>query len=171
MSEHDVISAADMIMNVFGNIERQEIEQSNKILKTWRIVIESINNQNAAKLSAHSRIIDLKNEILLVEVDHPGWIQLMQIYQKYILNGLRRYIPDLKISSLAFRMRGSETKLADVNYAKEKEKKALEARLNAEEEALKKHGFSENSKTEKPLPDKLQNLFDRLKDDMLTKNK
>ena len=171
MSESNILSAADMIMNVFGNIERKDLENSNKILKVWRTVIESINNQNAKKLSAHSRIIDLKNEILLVEVDHPGWIQLLQIYQKYILTGIHRNIPDLKISSLAFRLRGTENKLVDIDYAKKMERKSLEERLLNEEAALEKQGFGNVSKPEKPLPENLQNLFDRLKQDMLTKNK
>ena len=41
----------------------------------WKKVLQSING-DGEKLAAHSRIVDLKNNLLYIETDHPGWIQL-----------------------------------------------------------------------------------------------
>ena len=52
----------------------------------------------------HSRIIDLKNGILWVEVDHPGWMQVLQLQQARILRQVRRQYPQLKIRGLSCRV-------------------------------------------------------------------
>jgi len=55
-------------------------------------------------LAAHSRPVDVRNGIVFIEADHPGWIQLLQIDQDRILETIRRSFPALGISGIAFRM-------------------------------------------------------------------
>ena len=45
------LSAQEMIMTAFTNIERAEVEKNNKLLKTWRVTLESIRS-NAKNGSA-----------------------------------------------------------------------------------------------------------------------
>ena len=66
-------------------------------------------------MAAHSKVSDLKNGILLIEVDHSGWIQMIKTYQKYIMNGLKNKIPELKINALAFKLSGTDIKLAQIS--------------------------------------------------------
>ena len=186
--EDNLISAQEMIMTAFTNIERAEVEKNNKLLKTWRVTLESIrsnakNGENlGANLYAHSRVIDLKNGILLVEADHPAWIQTLRIYQKYILIGLKRGVPDIKISSLAFRLRGSNAELHE-KINEEKTREDLKQRLEREDEALRKYdennrqknaesavNSSDSGKTveRKEMPENLRKILERLKEDMLT---
>ena len=54
--------------------------------------------------AVHSRIRNLDRGLLLVEVDHPGWIQLLQTKQAGLLLALQRRYPDLDIRSIAFRL-------------------------------------------------------------------
>jgi len=183
MSEDNFISAQEMIMTAYANIERVEYEKNNKLLKSWSYIIKSIksngiNGENLGlNLYSHSRIIDLKNEILLIEADHPGWIQTLRLYQKYILTGLKRGVPELKINSLAFRMKGTDVKLHEA-LSEEKIKEEIKTRIESEENIIKdfdnknkiiqKYESEENSGEKKKLPENLQKILDRLKSDMLT---
>ncbi|MFP3040517.1 DUF721 domain-containing protein [Treponema primitia] len=56
------------------------------------------------KLAAHSRIRELEHSVLLVEADHPGWIQILQTKEKNLLDALRRRFPDQNITGISFRL-------------------------------------------------------------------
>jgi predicted nucleic acid-binding Zn ribbon protein len=55
-------------------------------------------------LAAHSRIRELEHSVLLVEADHPGWIQILQTKEKNLLDALRRRFPDRHITGISFRL-------------------------------------------------------------------
>jgi hypothetical protein len=55
-------------------------------------------------LAAHSRPVDVRNGIVFVEAEHPGWIQLLQMNQHRILETIRSAFPELGISGIAFRL-------------------------------------------------------------------
>lgn len=178
-NETDILNASQMITQVFKNISPVDLQNGNKLINSWRQTVESI-SRNGAKLAAHSRVVDLKNGILLVEADHSGWIQMLQLHQKYILTGLRRLNKSLKIDSLAFRLAGSGAQLADgVKLNQERERARLQKQFEKEEEALKKAGFDKslnqqdaqnqpNTQNAPKLPPELQNLFDKFKSEILT---
>ncbi|WP_407429527.1 DciA family protein, partial [Treponema sp.] len=162
---------------------KAELEKNNKLLKSWKYVITSIKsnaingNNLGENLYSHSRVIDLKNEILLIESDHPGWIQTMKLYQKYILNGLKRGVPEVKISSLAFRLRGTNVQLHN-QISEEKVRDEMKSKIENEDEIIRKFDEANgiNKKAEilsekKEMPENLQKILDRLKADMLTNDK
>ena len=168
-----IISCADMITQAFSGIERTDIEQTNQTLNAWKKTVSGIRGCGA-NLAAHSRIIDLKNGILLVETDHPGWIQLFQMNKSYILRGLKQLCPELSISTIAFRLKGSDAALSS-GYSEsdmKKERQHLENVISDEEEKLSELGFNDkkekNYKKAEELPQELQDLFKRLKESLLT---
>ncbi|GHV62737.1 hypothetical protein AGMMS49587_10480 [Spirochaetia bacterium] len=50
----------------------------------------------------HSRIRELERCVLLVEADHPGWVQLLQTKQHKLLSDAQRRFPDLTITGISF---------------------------------------------------------------------
>jgi predicted nucleic acid-binding Zn ribbon protein len=54
--------------------------------------------------AVHSRIRELERGVLLVEADHPGWIQILQTKQAALLSAVQRRYPDLDIKAIAFRL-------------------------------------------------------------------
>ena len=54
--------------------------------------------------AVHSRIRELEHEVLVVEADHPGWIQILQTRQAELLKTVRRKYPELNIRAIAFRL-------------------------------------------------------------------
>ena len=177
MSDENLISAQEMIMTAFTNIERAQIEQNNALLKSWKFTVQSIksnakNGENLGmNLYSHSRVVDLKNEILLVECDHPGWIQTLRLYQTYILTGLKRGVPEAKISSLAFKLRGTNAELHP-QISDEKLKQELQEKLDKEEKVLnefdKTAAPTAKASSPKPeMPENLRAILDKLKNDMM----
>ena len=91
MSE-EIVSFSQIISNAFDSIKIENAKNSVNIYDEWkkilsRIKTNSSNPNEGLNMAGHSRVIDLKNGILLIEADHPGWISLIQFHKKYILNG------------------------------------------------------------------------------------
>jgi predicted nucleic acid-binding Zn ribbon protein len=55
-------------------------------------------------LSRHTRLVDVQNGILLVEVDHPGWLQMLQLRQAGLLEAARRAAPQASVEGIKARV-------------------------------------------------------------------
>jgi predicted nucleic acid-binding Zn ribbon protein len=55
-------------------------------------------------LGAHSKLLDVHDGFLQVEVDHPGWIQMGQIRKGALLEEARRAAPGARIEGIRFRL-------------------------------------------------------------------
>ena len=67
----------------------------------WMNLLE---NCNLSQGVSHSRIVELEKTVLLIEADHPGWIQLLQTKQKELLNAVRRRFPEITFTGISFRL-------------------------------------------------------------------
>lgn len=103
--------------NILGDLIDQimpAVSASNSVSTAWYDTVSSIrsfNNDDTQKvqlgtqLADHSTVIDLKNGVLIVETDHPGRLQLLQMHKRYILEGLRRKVPDLEIKNISYKIK------------------------------------------------------------------
>jgi len=55
-------------------------------------------------IASHARTVDIKKGALVVEVDHPGWMQLRQLKQAEILKTIERRYPELRIRYIHMRL-------------------------------------------------------------------
>lgn len=170
----EFMSGAQMITRVFNNISSQDIEKSSKIQQAWQTTVSKISG-NGEKLAAHSSIVDLKNGILLVESDHPGWNQMLQMHKKFILTGLNRLSGGVKIESLAFRVKGSDASLTNSDEVARRAVEKYAQKIEAEQKKLEELGYAnkkaaaggdevqgqENGADQ--LPPELNAIFERLK--------
>jgi len=91
------------------------------------------------RLASNTRVLDLKKGVLIIESDHPGWIQYLKFYQNFIIKGLKMENPEIKINSLAFRLKGKEEKEMDVyEQALKKARAEMEERFRKNEEEARK---------------------------------
>ena len=124
-------------------------------------------------LYEHSNVIEIKNNILLIEADHPGWIQMFHMNKKYILNGLKMFVPELNIVSLAFRLKGSNATLTNVRYDAEFKKESSKMKENLEKDEKKISEFDKNrKKTESissSLPNELLSKFKEMENTALSR--
>ena len=171
-----IISAADIMMQV-ANIGTSE---ANEICSVWKKVVSGVHSLKhdaedsekrmplGERLAGNTRVIDLKNGVLLVETDHPGWIQYLRMYQKFILNGLKMNLPELKITSLAFRVTGEKVSLSET-YEQQLSKSRREQAAFFEKQEKELAKFDKKIESPKSeLPPELLAKFDSIRKSMLT---
>lgn len=175
MQDSEIIDSTELVTRFINSVNRASLEAGNQMIQAWRAIIESIrpNSKNAANfginLASHSRIVDFKNGIILVEADHSSWLQMLQLHKKYILSSLQKRFPELRISTLAFKLHGTD---AGISISYEDSVKASMARrderLDAENKILEEQGFTKTQDDEKvpELPPELKALFDDIRKKM-----
>ena len=173
---NQIISAADMMLQA-ANIGTSD---ANEICSVWKKVVSGVRSMKhesedsdkrmplGERLAGNTRVIDLKNGVLLVETDHPGWIQYLRMYQKFILNGIRMNLPSLKITSLAFRVAGEKVNLSEA-YEQQlsKSRRELAAKIETQEKELEKYSKTSPTRSSE-LPPELLAKFDSIRQSMLT---
>ena len=182
----EVQAFSHIVNDVFNAVHLDSAGNARKILSAWEKVLLSIkpyktseetyNPNEGQNLVSHSRVVDLKHGVLLVEADHPGWIAMLQMYKKYILRGMQMYAPDLDIRTLAFRVKGKRANLYAVGESsapsQEVQRKDLTRKLEKEEHLLEnslvKKDNVQKAGQKKPLPPEIACIFEDLKKSMLT---
>lgn len=98
MDDSGIKKASELLKSVFGDVEIvKKAGRQHELLKAWtRLAGE--------RLASHARIIDLRDTCLEVETDHPGWIQLLRMREKRILEGLRSLFPEIAIKNMSIRI-------------------------------------------------------------------
>jgi predicted nucleic acid-binding Zn ribbon protein len=60
-------------------------------------------------LADHVRLIDVHNNTLIVEVDHPGWLQMLRLRQDALLEAARKAVPSLSVEGIRARLGGRDS--------------------------------------------------------------
>lgn len=186
MNNNEIMSFSEII----GKYRTEDFERADKISTVWKKVVSNIRSNRyesedsetrmpiGERLANNTRVIDLKNGVLLVEADHSGWIQYLRTYQKFIIKGLQMTVPELKIQSLAFRMRGTDISLKDTYEEQlKKSQKEMELKIDKQEKEAEKffNKSADNVGTDKrfdtTLPPELLAKFDSIRESMLTNSK
>ena len=95
--------AGDILAAFFDKETLQKAEQMGELFspKVWSDLLDSC---NLSRGMSHSRIADLEKTVLLIEADHPGWIQLLQTKQRELLSAAHRRFPELTFTGISFRL-------------------------------------------------------------------
>jgi predicted nucleic acid-binding Zn ribbon protein len=63
-------------------------------------------------LGSRSRVVEVEDGVIVVEVDHPGWLQMLQLKKRTLLEAARKAVPGGRIEDLRGRMGGREGRAA-----------------------------------------------------------
>ncbi len=63
------------------------------------------------RFASHSHVVDIDKGLLIVEAEHPGWIQLLQMRQSKILEDAVRRYPELGLRGIAFKLASQAEKV------------------------------------------------------------
>jgi len=63
----------------------------------WKTVV-------GGSLADHCRLAEVDDGILIVEVDHPGWMQMLALQKMSVLEAARRAAPGARIEGLRSRI-------------------------------------------------------------------
>ncbi len=78
--------------------ERNNIQDTQgyvDFFQSWQQVV-------GVDLAAHSDAVDIRNHALIVEVDHPGWMQKLHMQRERVLKTLQQRYPNLEIRNIHF---------------------------------------------------------------------
>ena len=109
-------TAGDILSTIFDERFVKKAQGYSKLFDSWADITAK---NGIAAVAAHSRIKDLDRGILLVEMDHPGWKQILQTKQSKLLNDFCRRFPELDISGISLMLGRSEEGQSDEQGAEE----------------------------------------------------
>lgn len=180
----EVFSIGQLINKTFANISVEDVNNAGKRIDSWKKVLLKIssnrNPNEGQNLADHSKVIDFKNGTLLVEADHPGWIELLQLHKKFILNGLRMNKAYGDIQNIVFRLKGKKADIYDFDAARKSDedvRRMIEKNIQDQEKALKNSGYNfENpeknaGKEAQEVPEELKKLMESFKNDIIAGTK
>ena len=82
--------------------QKQQADSYSRLLSEWEDLM--VKNGIAAA-AAHSRITRLDKGIAWIEVDHPGWKQILHTKESKLLYDFNYRFPDLGISGISILLR------------------------------------------------------------------
>jgi len=116
-------TAGEILSALFDKQFVEKAQGYSKFFDSWADITAK---NGIASASAHSRIKDLDRGIVLVEMDHPGWKQILQTKQSKLLNDFRIRFPEMDISGISLIL-GSGSSLGE-SQPEEKEAETVESR-------------------------------------------
>ena len=91
-------TAGDVLSAILGESFEKKAQGYSKFFDSWKDITAKNGIANAA---AHSRIKELEKGIVIIEMDHPGWKQILQTKQSKLLNDFRIRFPELDIVGIS----------------------------------------------------------------------
>ena len=102
----DIIS--ELFKERFGDNFMENARAASSLFSSWAQIVTGVWPRNIEAdipaAAVHSRIRELEQGVLLVEADHPGWIQILQTKQADLLAAVQRKYPEQNIRAIAFRL-------------------------------------------------------------------
>ena len=76
----------------------QRAQNCSAFFSCWKDLMEK---NGIASAADHSRIIEEDNGLVWIEVDHPGWKQIIQTKKSKLLHDFQYRFPDMNISGIS----------------------------------------------------------------------
>jgi hypothetical protein len=92
-----VKKAAEILARILDEKGRETGMTYSSVFKGWSWIV-------GESLAEHSRVYEVKYQNLFVEVDHPGWMQLLLMKKPKILGSVKRKYPALDIRDLKIKV-------------------------------------------------------------------
>jgi len=96
-------TAGDILSAFLDKETLERAEQMGKLFSpnVWSDILTACKLPQGA---SHSRIAELEKTVLLIEADHPGWVQLLQTKQSDLLDTARRRFPEITFTGISFKL-------------------------------------------------------------------
>jgi len=73
------------------------------MFRGWRRIVGD-------RIADHAEPVDIRAHALVVEADHPGWVQMIMMERRRILRQIAREFPELTITALHIRVAGDKSR-------------------------------------------------------------
>ena len=107
-------TVGDILSVIFDKQFVEKAQGYSKFFDSWTDITEK---NGIASAAAHSRIKELDRGIVQIEIDHPGWKQILQTKQSKLLNDFRIRFPKLDILGISLILGQSEHRETELDEA------------------------------------------------------
>jgi len=164
----DIISA--LFREEFGPEFMDTARATTGLFSSWAQIIKEVWPQSGQDdpdnpgfedtpaAAVHSRIKELERGILLIEADHPGWIQILQTKQSGLLSAVQRRYTELNIRGIAFRLSREPFSSADAEKPLAEAKDEFMEPVQEEQEPLSTEPGGVDAPEDKDFYAALKNL-------------
>lgn len=162
-----------VLEGILSDIDKKRMEENSIFVSKWKKIVTSvksfINPDCGNTMYSHSQIIDVKNGTLILQVDHPGLIQLFETHKKYILRGLEMHLPQMNIKNISYIL----DKKKDYNTQRDITREEMRAAIEKQDikENLEMMNDQEFNTVQKKFPPELEAIFSRMRKSILTNDK
>ncbi len=88
--------ASDLINAMMDNLIQNDAQrEAVSLFSAW-------SNIAGVNEGAHSKIEEIENGVVIVRVDHPGWLQKLEMKRSSILKKLQKNYPELSVKAVRF---------------------------------------------------------------------
>lgn len=101
MGDSRIKDISALLSSFFSEDKLRRGEHYSEFFASWQSFV-------GPRLAAHSRVADVDKGMLVVEAEHPGWIQLLQLRQSSILEDVARRYPELGLRGIVFKLSGQK---------------------------------------------------------------
>ena len=88
----------DVLSTIFDEGLMKKAKGYSALFSCWKDLTEK---NNIAAAADHSWIKSLERGLVWIEVDHPGWKQILQTKESKLLSDFRRRFPEMDISGIS----------------------------------------------------------------------
>jgi hypothetical protein len=89
--------AGDLVEGFFETFGIRDDKNYAGFIAAWTDII-------GERLATHSRPSDIKGQVLIVAVDHPGWMTHIRMAEREVIKKIQKRFPQLAIISVAFQL-------------------------------------------------------------------
>jgi len=89
--------AGDILKAFLSDADLQKGRRYDTFFRSW----EGIAGE---PLASHSRVLEIEGRTVVVQVDHPGWFQMLRFHQRRILERIQKGYPELGITAVRVRV-------------------------------------------------------------------
>ena len=83
----------EILKAYFNDTQIERADQYHSFFTSWK-QLAGIN------IAAHTHPRDIRGRVLIVEADHPGWVQLLHMQKRSILRKISRQYPELEVKDI-----------------------------------------------------------------------
>lgn len=89
--------AADLVSAFFRSVGINDEKGYSAFFSRWESIV-------GTDLAAHSRVVDVKNGSIVVQFDHPGWMQVFHASNQKILKRINEAFPKIEAKTIHMRL-------------------------------------------------------------------
>ncbi|WP_028973377.1 hypothetical protein [Spirochaeta cellobiosiphila] len=108
MKNENWSKASDIVSKLEGLIGKksEDAQKFYTFFSTWDKLISSFptRNRKFKEIGYHSKIHDISNGVLIVDIDHPGWMQIFDMEKRNFLDYVVAKYPDIEIRTIRTRL-------------------------------------------------------------------